>query len=775
MTINIDNIFQAVPKTCNLFLIADGQCSYIPSYQRDYSWSGDNIIRLLEDAIQGLNQILERDEVISFLGSVIAIQDSKNRSVKPAFRSELPGTVRVIIDGQQRLCTLVLLNIVLHNLIQNKLKPLPQGQEEDEFEWIRQKSSEICSQLFKTMYYDKGIDDRPFTFYPRIIRAHEDIWSTKKSQAQYKSPIASILWGYLLHTQTETAYNLFKYRSKEDNERHNHIESIYEEVKRQVNNILNSNNSRYNMPTMSQVIDDRFSERLWNYELPSVVKNFVDKKSSERHYENYCSIIKLLVLSQYINHHMAFAVVTTENEDDAFDMFEALNTTGTPLTALETFIPKIIETEGIENFESSDVYGYVEKLKSYLSPFTKAEDKQKANSTLLIPFAMYEDGFKLKSKLNEQRRHIRNSYDALQSKEDKRNFVKSLSTLSTFTRNVWLSSLEDIDFSPLDINDPEVYFCINILRSLNHTIVIAHLFRFYEEAVNSEENELEENTAELLKAIKATVAFFILWRAPKENTAGIDTHYRNILRFGFEIDTEGETTKVPPLGKHRVSKQGVVSFENYKRMLANILKEKGGIGTKEEWVNKVKMQPLYSNAKTIARAILFLAFDNSSTDPNNPGLIVQGRGNTFPILKSELWRLDEYFSVEHIAPQSGNNWPKELYEDSNYVDRIGNLALLPLNENNTIGNHPWNIKKIFYQALASKTKDDLDNALKKLKENDVKLSLSSEKIMHNSDYNAMYESIAVYQDQWNIDIIEKRSKRLAELAWDKLSIWLDTN
>ncbi len=775
VTVNISNIFQAAAKTTQEYLIADGQCCYIPSYQRDYSWQKDNIVRLLEDVVHGLNQLLEREDVISFLGSVISIQDSRNRSVKPVFRPELPGTVKVIIDGQQRLCTLVMLNMYIHNLILNKLKQIPQGDLGDEFDWIRKHARQIASKLFKTIYYDKGSEEKPHTYYPRIIRAHEDVWSTIKSQAEYKSPIAKLLWDYLLHYLGESSSTVLAYKCEGGNEKHKVVESIYKDIRYQVNNCLKMDGSNYTLPTNSQLMSNELTDRLWNFPLPECVVHFVNKKTSHKSHAHYCTLLRLLTLAQYINQHMGFAVVKTENEDDAFDMFEALNTTGTPLTAIETFIPKVIETEGIEDFESSDSYPEVEKIKKYLSRFIKAEDKQSANSDVLIPFALYEEGHKLKKGLNEQRRFLRSRYSKIDSVDEKRDFVKSLALMTEFVEQVWhVKKNEKISFAPLSIDEDEVFFCMSVLRSLNHTIVLGHLFRFYEEAVNSDGESRVENSLELVKAIKATTAFSLLWRAAMGGTANIDNHYREILKGQMAVGSGDEKRSVPPLGKHRHSKAGTVSFENYRDMLHHILSVKGKIESESDWVNLVKTDPIFSSGKTVARALLYLVSNNTTTDPKEKGLIVGGKGkSTYPILTASMWKSEDYFSIEHIAPQSNQNWDKSIYEDPKFIDRIGNLALLPSKENKIIGNRPWDVKKVFYGALAAKTDEEVKSIIAQLKDMGVNLSKKSTVVFENSNYHAMYESLAEYPEEWGTEIINKRSERIASLAWGKLTEWLE--
>ena len=89
MSIDIDNIFKATAQASGAFLVSNGQGLYVPAYQRPYSWSKENVDRLFEDAIHGLNLLLKRDKTISFLGTVIAIHDTRYTTVQPIFRNEM--------------------------------------------------------------------------------------------------------------------------------------------------------------------------------------------------------------------------------------------------------------------------------------------------------------------------------------------------------------------------------------------------------------------------------------------------------------------------------------------------------------------------------------------------------------------------------------------------------------------------------------------------------------------------------------------------------------
>lgn len=45
--------------------------------------------------------------------------------------------------------------------------------------------------------------------------------------------------------------------------------------------------------------------------------------------------------------------------------------------------------------------------------------------------------------------------------------------------------------------------------------------------------------------------------------------------------------------------------------------------------------------------------------------------------------------------------------------------------------------------------------------------------LSRSSYLPMCESVGRKQDDWSREFIEKRSKRIAELAWDELAPWLE--
>ena len=73
----------------------------------------------------------------------------------------------------------------------------------------------------------------------------------------------------------------------------------------------------------------------------------------------YQELTRLLVFSKYFLERVLLVRIKTKDESYAFDMFESLNTTGTELTAFETFKPQIIRNEGIREYEGSEVEKYI--------------------------------------------------------------------------------------------------------------------------------------------------------------------------------------------------------------------------------------------------------------------------------------------------------------------------------------------------------------------------------------------------------------------------------
>ena len=195
---DLKTVFDAEPKSTWEVLCSPATGFYIPAYQRDYAWEKDKVQRLIADGLHGLQLLVDKDDAMTFIGTLIVLHDVKYSTVNPVVRPDLPSKVLLVIDGQQRLTTLAFLNTVLHEELSRRLK----GKEftngvKPAFGWLRDKTKEAVAQLEVTFKLDMTYGDEGYRYYPRLIRGLIDTWSRKQAQAGYRSPVAACLFAYL--------------------------------------------------------------------------------------------------------------------------------------------------------------------------------------------------------------------------------------------------------------------------------------------------------------------------------------------------------------------------------------------------------------------------------------------------------------------------------------------------------------------------------------------------------------------------------------------------
>ncbi|WP_341631186.1 DUF262 domain-containing protein [Sphingomonas agri] len=775
MTVQIDQIFTAEAEGVQAFLSKAGQGCYIPPYQRAYAWDRGNVDRLLEDVLSGLNHLMTRKQAISFLGTIIAIHDTNFVHVKPIFRTEVPPRVMTIIDGQQRISTFAMINIALHDQIRTLIRRFEKATGE-EFEWAVEQSKEALAALWRSFVHEQATGTPPvYRYYPRVIRAMEDAWSRRQTQAIYASPIARLIWSYISHVDGSST-DPFEYKAPlvggEPDPRHAAVADVYAHITNELRRIAR-NPDKYDFPDLQQLVQDApYVEALWGFPASDAVVKYITERSDHRLYSHYVQLFRSLIFLKYFGNRVALTIVTTRTEDDAFDMFEALNTTGEPLTAYETFRPKIIEAEGLEHFEASPSFDSLKRIDRYLETFKKADDRQKATADMLIPFALAQTGEKLQKNLSDQRRYLRDNFAVDdQPLDEKRRAVASMANLAAFMQTGWNIALDDVpQLEDAPAFDDLTGFAFQALRNLKHNITIAALSRFYDELRGAQPEEREQKARDLSEAIQATTAFSMLWRGAKGGTENIDTLYRNLLRDGDPL------SNIPPLSERvktpKGESKGVVSLANYRRLLRErFLKE---FPAKDDWVKAASRVPIYLHSGVVAKFLLIAASHDTQPDQKEPGLIERGRSGLAPTMNAAAWRADSMFSVEHVAPQSMSaGWDQDIYEPGNLAyDRLGNLTLLPSRANEYVSNRSPSHKLLLYRYFSSATDQDAKNVEAEFKPAGLAVSLAGEKVLGTSPYLPMCRAIASYKGPWDVAMIEKRSRRLAELAYDSIIGWL---
>ena len=773
--ITMKDIFTTEVKSIRQFLGKPGQGYYIPAYQRPYAWDQTNISRFLEDTLHGIRRLMHRPQTISFLGTIIVINDIEYKTINPIYKTEVPTGVMTIIDGQQRICTAIMLNISLHNYIHRSALRF-QGKSESHFLWIVKECNKLLTDLTRTYLIDQHDEDHDYRYYPRVIRSYSDVWSTKEGEAKYESPIAKLIWEYITESDKSLEFK-FKPTDQEGNiiDSHKIVHRAFDFIQQKIGKICESNDDKYDFPELLGIIKNRYfiERKIWNNNPPEEVEEYLiqeSKKQRKSRDANYFNLLRAIILARYLNNCAAVTIIKSTNEDDAFDMFEALNTTGQLLTAFETFKPKIIESENISKYLTSPSYRFVAKIDEYLDRNNRVNDKKYATSEMLISFALAETGFKLGKDLGDQRRYLRTSFDTLHNDIDKkRSFVKSIAGIAEFMNRAWnpISSPAP-SFHPLRIDDEEARVAFQVLRELKHSITIAPLSRFYQHALYARNADQENRTKEFIGAIKATVAFSTLWRGAKGGTARIDSHYRSIMRVGIPNQQILPLARCPQNGK-----SATVSLVDYKKALQFILKNKGNIQNRQEWVDYISQIGIYRHSIPLARFLLFCASHDAVLDDAVLGLVEKGRVGSNPMLRMDIWNDNKYFTIEHIAPQSqSSGWESDIYKEPSTVDMLGNLILLPQEENSVIGNRSWEHKKLMYKLLSSDSQNKFDKIQKELLRQQLSFTNTASTILNNSKYLGICNSVAVFNKEWSLAIIQERTKRFAELVWDRLEPWL---
>ena len=77
-----------------------------------------------------------------------------------------------------------------------------------------------------------------------------------------------------------------------------------------------------------------------------------------------------------------------------------------------------------------------------------------------------------------------------------------------------------------------------------------------------------------------------------------------------------------------------------------------------------------------------------------------------------------------------------------------------------------------YRLLAAETEDKFNNIKGELSVVGLTLSKTATDVLGNAKYLGICRSVSLFDEPWSLDIIQKRTQRFAELAWDRLEPWL---
>jgi hypothetical protein len=773
------DIFEAHSRSLRELLSENGLGLYLPPYQRPYGWGKDKVEKLLDDTLHGLHNLGDTADSFTFLGTVITIHDVNHLTVQPIVKPEVPARVLTVIDGQQRISSLLLLLVCLHNLVRQQAWKVFKGKTPDADDValtnLHAETVTLLQGLANAFYEKKHLGTAPV--YPRLIRAFVDQWAKTEQLKQYESPIAYLVYTYSVLADAEgttTRPTDFKPKARPNvGEGEGDLIKRFAELRRALLRLARRQaiEELESLPPLTIMASNiEFQRALFNHELDPEFSEWLGALDGGTEAE----LINLVMLGAYVLNRIALTVVKGKDEDYAFTIFESLNTTGEPLTAFETFLPRVVMAEGLEEYRTSNAHEYMIAVQEYLNRYGVGERLQNATRELLVTFALAETGTKLSKRLSDQRVYMKDTFERFKDSEDERGrFLSNLKDTATFVGSTWdpVGPRQLPGLGAAALTDT-VELCLSFLKDLNHTIAIAPLVRFYSAAMSAEEgDERAERIGEFESAVKAITAFTVFWRATRRGTGNIDSEYREIMSGVAPL------TGLGPLARTRaeVDDETPVPAVDVEALKAELVQrlvdlEHGGIPNLSTFVAKAAALPLYSISQPLTRFLLLAAYHDTVEDPDHPGLIMLGKAGVAPCFTAQGWKNGDHLTVEHIAPrQITAGWDDAFYSDSEVVHRIGNLVLSPAQANSSLSSRPWTEKKVLYGALGAPTAQEAKSLLDG---SGLTFAQSTEELAQLSTYLPHLRALGQRAEEWDTVFMEARAEALLRLAYLRLKDWL---
>lgn len=780
------------PETSSIqsfFLTQIGTGFAVPVYQRPYSWDNDKITKLVSDISHGYASLADNPKSATYLGAVITVTQSGNEIF--GTKRTLPGNILSVIDGQQRISTLLLLISALHERISELFSQLNfKGSDEE----LRQTVSQLTNSTKKELRDILGLrfpyyNPRPcFPFYPRLIRAYTDKW--EPVNLLYRSPIAMFLKKYDDHVENlennppssseEYAFDIdsLKPTSPDQEDNFNKVKTAYKHLRKLLkvfektigtnkNDTLNKEEIEA-LDVEALINQKSIQERLFRDGFESSVRDSLLKGTPQAKISS--KLLQFIGLASYLKSRVALTKVETKADEYAFEIFEALNATGEPLTAIETFKPQVYQGKDPDSIKASDAYRWMEQIERNLGA-EATKDKNKRTNEVLTSFALATAGVKLLSRLNDQRQFLK-LYDSL-SIPVKDTFVHDLCYLTDFYKHLWWNENKgEVRTYCRDLSDKDIdllQLCFHFLCELKHSITVSTLFHFYRQV---RLNPTHEAQREFLEAVKACAAFSTIWRGAKGSTDKIDSIYRSFCKDGYKKDDGTVLLEPLALLDKNLSYRGPSSSHRLKQAMKERLAA-AGLETQQKWMEAAKEIPIYDKSEVVTKFLLMFAANDAICTQDG---LVRGKKGSVPVLDVESWNTT---SVEHIAPQTADgDWKNSKYlevynpQGKRYLHGLGNLLLLPKEVNSSLQNKDWEYKKKIYMALAQKDPQKAQGIIDglELKKETVAALQSQQK------YFVLVENIVgpTYSySAWLPALAEARGEILLQLAFDNLFDFLN--
>lgn len=763
------------------FFSQAGRGFYVPYYQRNYSWDEENAEKLVSDIFSGIKRTLTKPNNSIFLGTVI-LHDEKD--VKVGVHTDTPNLLTKIsnvVDGQQRITSLAMLACVFSHCIANVVAELSRVAV-DEFQQLANEldnEQPEIREFFSVEIRKNGAVPR---LKPLIIRAGDvtsnpvsDQWTLAGVKTDlYRSNTAGFIADFIVE-------NKLNNNVRKDERISNILDVFKGYIDHEINSVdlalasalLGANGvtdgSLYNFiaypPDLSniQVLPDKQQQLLYGGMLLLAACKFL---------KNSCHLVVIECLDLSL----------------AFDMFQSLNATGTPLTAFEVFKPMVVRLWG--QSYSTTIKPIVDRIERVFEEESTASGKEDLTDKVIVASALVYNGEVISKRFSDERDWLFNNLPRMvgtsandfvtciaDQAEYCLHFIRPRRSARNSTNFGMVRYLQQLGLSPQQADVAAL--CIFYLRDAGHQFAHSVLSVFYARLLRAQGNSAAITLAaeEFESVCQATAAFFTLWMGALSGRFP-DAEYRRIFQ-----SKEGNVSVISGF-----SNQTAAFIKNaFRNALEthSIYKSNDATASRRLWVNQAKEKPWYLR-KAVCRFALLAASHNAAPDltEGQEGLFTDGMLGSADLLNCRVWHSSEYEVIEHVATR---DQPLTIkfpdYSDAsiypgNYsvVDKIGNLTLLSVPINSSIYSE-WPDKVFYYWSLTTPNNTvsgpQGSELMTTLGITDLPPSLAT--LTASSNYLSHLAPLAfrgIKGHKWDAEFIEKRSDHLCQRIFDKLDTWL---
>ncbi|PKH32650.1 DUF262 domain-containing protein [Shewanella sp. ALD9] len=756
---------------------------YMPAYQRPYSWEEKHIQDLFSDCASVFKNLLDSSDAIIFLGSILCVDDSAASTVYPLQKRHIPSDIKLIIDGQQRLSTLILIIMCLNEQFRILLPVLKKAidKEEDNYSIdALEELREIVSQLIldtSNFSIETQADHAVYKYLPKIIRSQVDCWGKDDKKASYQSPLSELLISYQRHVINQHSDLSFKEFD---------LTSLSLSSKRVINNVkeirkqLKCIQNGFQFMSSDGEVEEKLSvSDFVDIETLDICLDFpVDNKLLKASSNNNKieQIIFLTAFAKFLLHRVCLTYVEVNNESYAFDMFEALNTTGEPLTAIETFVPKVIEhigskrRDGISEIELEESISTLTSITERFESIITSERKNAQVKALILCFVRAYQGKVKITNLRDQRDAMLKSYEGCNPKDNKDYYLNYLGKTAAFIFDHWqarapntqgLVAIEDLDVANV---------CLRYLVDMKHEIVQSLLVQFILQDAKYELTGTAE--ASFGQILKAVTAFSVLWRAMSGGADGIDNVYKKLHEKGFDVAGvfyKAYQLKDSSLSTEEFSVDAIKAF--FRQALESKIEDKGSPkdGTYDKWLDICSKQPLLTKSKSI-KFLILAGFHGMALQDNCFVRTVDAKSNFIsPIMWDLISSNDRIKKVYNGGEGLHSDWNDAEIANLDEFNKLGNVLIDARNSISLTTQKSWySLKQHMLEALGNDSINSLDSILSCESEVSIEAQKNAAVLMLETKYAEI-----TYADEWNKQVINERTELLLKNAWTNLKSWLE--